>query len=66
MTLGLLQYEDIKERANTYWTNLDNRKKQFAKDYNLWQLDQTVICVKQALRKEKELAFTNEEIEAMV
>lgn len=66
MTLGLLQFDDIKERANTYWTNLDNRKKQFAKDYNLWQLDQKVISVKLPPRKEKKLAFTKEKIEAMV
>ena len=66
MTLGLLQFDDIKERANTYWTNFDNRKKQFAKDYNLWQLDQKVISVKLPPRKEKKLAFTKEEIEAMV
>ena len=66
MTLGLLQFDDIKERANTYWTNLDNRKKQFAKDYNLWQLDQKEIIVKLPPRKEKKLAFTKEEIEAMV
>ena len=65
MTLGLLQFDDIKERANTYWTNFDNRKKQFAKDYNLWQLDQKVISVKLPPRKEKKLAFTKEEIEAM-
>ena len=66
MTLGLLQFDDIKERANTYWTNFDNRKKQFAKDYNLWQLDQKVISVKLPPRKEKKLTFTKEEIEAMV
>ena len=65
MTLGLLQFDDIKERANTYWTNFDNRKKQFAKDYNLWQLDQKEIIVKLPPRKEKKLAFTKEEIEAM-
>ena len=67
MTLGLLQFDDIKERANTYWTNLDNRKKQFAKDYNLWQLDQKEIIVKAPQKKPtKRRAYTKEEIEAMV
>lgn len=67
MTLGLLQFDDIKERANTYWTNLDNRKKQFAKDYNLWQLDQKEIIVKAPQTKHtKRRAYTKEEIEAMV
>ena len=67
MTLGLLQFDDIKERANTYWTNLDNRKKQFAKDYNLWQLDQKEIIVKAPQNKPtKRRAYTKEEIEAMV
>lgn len=67
MTLGLLQFDDIKERANTYWTNLDNRKKQFAKDYNLWQLDQKEIIVKAPQNKHtKRRAYTKEEIEAMV
>lgn len=67
MTLGLLQFDDIKERANTYWTNLDNRKKQFAKDYNLWQLDQKEIIVKVPQNKRtKRRAYTKEEIEAMV
>ena len=66
MTLGLLQFDDIKERANTYWTNLDNRKKQFAKDYNLWQLDQKEIIVKIPQKKPtKRRAYTLEEIEAM-
>ena len=67
MTLGLLQFDDIKERANTYWTNFDNRKKQFAKDYNLWQLDQKEIIVKIPQKKPtKRRAYTKEEIEAMV
>ena len=67
MTLGLLQFADIKERANTYWTNLDNRKKQFAKEYNLWQLDQKEIIVKAPQKKPtKRRAYTKEEIEAMV
>ena len=67
MTLGLLQFGDIKERANTYWTNLDNRKKQFAKDYNSWQLDQKEIIVKIPQKKPtKRRAYTKEEIEAMV
>ena len=67
MTLGLLQFDDIKERANTYWTNLDNRKKQFAKNYNLWQLDQKEIIVKAPQNKHtKRRAYTKEEIEAMV
>ena len=67
MTLGLLQFDDIKERANTYWTNFDNRKKQFAKDYNLWQLDQKEIIVKiPQKRPTKRRAYTKEEIEAMV
>ena len=66
MTLGLLQFDDIKERANTYWTNFDNRKKQFAKDYNLWQLDQKEIIVKIPQKKPtKRRAYTLEEIEAM-
>lgn len=66
MTLGLLQFDDIKERANTYWTNFDNRKKQFAKDYNLWQLDQKEIIVKLPQKKPtKRRAYTLEEIEAM-
>lgn len=67
MTLGLLQYEDIKERANTYWTDLENRKKQLAKEYNL-QLDQEkIISVKMAPRTRKpKLTYTKEEIEAMV
>ena len=66
MTLGLLQFDDIKERANTYWTNFDNRKKQFAKDYNLWQLDQKEIIVKiPQKRPTKRRAYTKEEIEAM-
>ena len=67
MTLGLLQFDDIKERANTYWTNLDNRKKQFAKEYNLWQLGQKEIVVKAPQKKAtKRRAYTKEEIEAMV
>ena len=67
MTLGLLQFADTKERANTYWTNLDNRKKQFAKEYNLWQLDQKEIIVKAPQKKPtKRRAYTKEEIEAMV
>ena len=67
MTLGLLQFDDIKERANTYWTNLDNRKKQFAKNYNLWQFDQKEIVVKAPQKKPtKRRAYTKEEIEAMV
>lgn len=67
MTLGLLQFDDIKERANTYWTNLDNRKKQFAKDYNLWQLDQKEIIVRAPQNKHtKRRVYTKEEIEAMV
>lgn len=67
MTLGLLQFADIKERANTYWTNLDNRKKQFAKEYNLWQLGQKEIVVKAPQKKPtKRRTYTKEEIEAMV
>ena len=67
MTLGLLQFDDIKERANTYWTNLDNRRKQFTKDYNSWQLDQKEIIVKIPQKKPtKRRAYTKEEIEAMV
>ena len=67
MTLGLLQFDDIKERANTYWTNLDNRRKQFTKDYNSWQLDQKEIIVKiPQKRPTKRRAYTKEEIEAMV
>ena len=67
MTLGLLQFDDIKERANTYWTNLDNRRKQFTKDYNSWQLDQKEIIVKIPQNKHtKRRAYTKEEIEAMV
>lgn len=67
MTLGLLQFDDIKERANTYWTNLDNRKKQFAKEYNLWQLGQKEIVVKAPQKKAtKRRAYTKKEIEAMV
>ena len=67
MTLGLLQFGDIKERANTYWTNLDNRRKQFTKDYNSWQLDQKEIIVKIPQKKPtKRRAYTKEEIEAMV
>ena len=66
MTLGLLQFDDIKERANTYWTNLDNRRKQFTKDYNSWQLDQKEIIVKiPQKRPTKRRAYTKEEIEAM-
>ena len=67
MTLGLLQFDDIKERANIQWTNLDNRKKQFDKDYNSWQLDKKEIIVKiPQKRPTKRRAYTKEEIEAMV
>ena len=68
MSLGLLWLDDIKEKANTYWTNFDNRKKQLAKEYNLQQLDQEeIISVKMAPRTRKpKLTYTKEEIEAMM
>lgn len=68
MSLGLLQFDDIKERVNAYWTDLENRKKQLAKERNLQQLDQEkIISVKMAPRTRKpKLTYTKEEIEAMM
>lgn len=64
MTLGLLQYGDIKERANSYWTALENKKKIISKE--IMDMPEKVISVKLPPRKEKKLTFTKEEIEAMV
>lgn len=64
MTLGLLQYKDIKERANSYWTALENKKKIISKE--IMNTSEKVISVKLPPRKEKKLTFTKEEIEAMV
>ena len=64
MTLGLLQYKDIKERANSYWTTLENKKKIISKE--IMNTSEKVISVKLPPRKEKKLPFTKEEIEAMV
>ena len=64
MTLGLLQYKDIKERANSYWTTLENKKKIISKE--IMNTSEKVISVKLPPRKEKKLTFTKEEIEAMV
>ena len=64
MTLGLLQYKDIKERANSYWTTLENKKKIISKE--IMNTSEKVISVKLPPRKEKKLPYTKEEIEAMV
>lgn len=66
MTLGLLQFEDIRDRANAYWSSLDYRKKEFAKEYNSQKMVQEEITVKAPQKHSKRKAYTIQEIEAMI